>query len=116
MVSGFQFCDSPGILDKSLKMLLYPLRYVRYVHLHRIDETLIEQQFLSQQQFERLILRIPIRSISLLTTTGQQLPGILIHLRPENGGVPYYGYDSIQHHLIFLCRNDKSAQKKGHAQ
>lgn len=83
-------------------MGFHPLCDARIADIHRIDERLIEQQLLHQQLFERFVVGIAVRSVTLLAALFHQLARIFVHLRPEDRRSADDGHHAVQHHLPLL--------------
>ena len=108
MLFGFERGDRTRIVDERLQMGFHPLCDARIADIHRIDERLIEQQLLHQQLFERFVVGIAVRSVTLLAALFHQLARIFVHLRPEDRRSADDGHHAVQHHLPLLggpCKN-----------
>ena len=116
VVLGFELGDRAFGLDHLLHLLLDARHDVGVVDLHRVDLGLVVEQLLGHQRFERLVHRVAVGSVTLLTALFRQLARIVVHLGVEDRRSAHHGHHLVEHHLSFLRKGacEQQGERRGH--
>ncbi len=111
---GFQQRQRPLLGDQTLQLILHGRENGPIIDLYRVDLRLVIEQLLGHQGFQRLVVRVAVGGVTLLTALLREHAGILVHLRIENRRTAHHGHHLVEHHLPFLGRDACAQQRQRH--
>ena len=112
VVLGLEPRDGALVGDHLLQLLLHARSDLGVVDLHRVDLRLVVEQFLGHEPFERLVHRVAVGGVALLTALRRELAGVVLHLRIEDRGASHHGDHLVEQHLPLLGERPRHAKQE----